>query len=50
MLMLLINDNREFVPQGANAPVGMTRGGMTRGMRWRLPFGRLCSCIEEGSP
>jgi hypothetical protein len=45
MLMLLINDNREFVPQGASAPVGMTRG-----MRWRLPFGRLCSCIEEGSP
>jgi hypothetical protein len=45
MLVLLIHNDRKFVPQGAHTPVGMTRD-----MRWRLPFGRLCSCTEEDSP
>ena len=43
MFVLLINKVRDFVPQGSDAPVGMMRG-----MRWRLPVDRICTCPEEG--
>jgi len=43
MLMLLSNRVRDFLPQGVDAPVGTTRG-----MRWRLPFGRLWYFTEDG--
>jgi len=45
MRTLLLHNDREFIPQGSDAPVGMTRG-----MRWRLPFGRLWFCTEQDSP
>lgn len=36
MNMWIINRNRDFLPQGSDAPVGMARG-----MRWRLPVERI---------
>ena len=42
MFVMLISRVRDFVPQGANAPAGTMRG-----MRWWLPFRRMCTCAEE---
>lgn len=42
MQMLIINKNRDFLPQGSGAPVGMLRG-----MRWCLPGDRNWSCPGE---
>ncbi len=42
MFILSINRIRDFVPQGDTSPVGLKRG-----MRWRLPLGRICVCTGE---